>query len=223
MILYHSSISTCKTAMLALSPGYYPRNFNEPFPRDDPGLKTPSPHMQFEAPPTSLSSLREKMIRQKPALPKLDTRSSATQLQIPNKHPILLSAQNGDELFFNCPRSSPNIQLTLDEAGESSSTPYVLFEPVVESFSEQEPTDWRRYDPPNELLQFQGSPSETRYDEIKRVVSGSIARIRARHLEVENRRRAAARPERPLSRSEKVSVKPRRGVSQLKSQFGEEC
>ena len=79
----------------------------------------------------------------------------------------------------------------------------------MESASETEPTDWKRYEPPKELLKFPGIPLE----EIRRIFPESIERVRARHLEEENKRRAAARPERLLARKERVYKKPQLEVS----------
>lgn len=202
--------------MFALIPSYWPRNSDKTIPRDSPRLKTHSSEVKFEVPLDILWPSSYTKSHKQPALPKLDTHSPTMQLQTPSKHLLPSSQPSTDELFFDCLTPSPTIRVTSDE-GESSSNPYVLFEPAAEGFFEREPTEWRRYEPPKELLQFQGNPLETRYNEIRRVVPESIERIRERHLEEENKRRAAGRPEKPLSRSRRISTKPRSEVSQLKS------
>jgi hypothetical protein len=136
--------------------------------------------------------------------PRLDTQLRGTSLQVPRI--VSAASSSGDsaeELFFDC--QTPNI----DQNDESSSPSYLIFEPVVSTVSDQEPTDWRRYEPPNELLNSQDDTSEA----IRGVLEPSIARIRARHVQEEERRAANARRERPLARVGRASTKPRRDVS----------
>ena len=112
-----------------------------------------------------------------------------------------------DELFFDWPlRSQPPMQ---NDKGDSSSTSYLIFEPVVEEEVNIERTDWRRYDPPKELLQAQDGTSQI----LGNLLAASIERIQARHMEEVEERAAASRIERPLARAGRASVKPRRKVS----------
>lgn len=136
--------------------------------------------------------------------PRLNTQLGESSLQVPRITSAASSSRDsGDELFFDCrmPNSEQN--------EETSSPPYLIFEPVVSTVSDKEPTDWRRYEPPTELLNSQDDTPET----IRGILEPSIARIRTRHAEEEDRRAASARRERPLARAGRASVKPRRDVS----------
>lgn len=113
-------------------------------------------------------------------------------------------SNSADELFFDVP-TSPNPERTDEEISPS----YLIFTPVVSTVLEQEPTDWRRYEPPTELLRPQDESSEV----VRGLLAPSIARIRARHAEEEERRVAQARRERPIARVRRASVKPRREAS----------
>lgn len=137
--------------------------------------------------------------------PRLNTQLGQSSLQVPRiiSSASASSSNSVDDLFFD--RSSPNP----DQNDEASSSSYLVFEPVVSTVSEQEPTDWRRYEPPNELL----NPQEDSSEVVRGLLQQSIARIRARHVEEEERRIANARRERPLARVGRASVKPRREVS----------
>ena len=126
------------------------------------------------------------------------------QLQTIN---ISSSSRNShDELFFDCP--SPTRNPAVEQDSEASSSSYLIFEPVVSSVPDIQETDWRRFDPPRELLDSQASTSA----EVQRLLAPSIERIQIRHQEEEERRAAAARRERPLARVGRVSIKPRREV-----------
>lgn len=107
------------------------------------------------------------------------------------------STSNTDELFFD-----------VETSFEAMSHSYLTFEPVVSSVSGNEPIDWRRYDPPAELLQVQDDTSE----EIRGILQSSIERIQARHVEEEEQRAATARRQKPLNRTKRASIKPRKDV-----------
>jgi hypothetical protein len=113
-----------------------------------------------------------------------------------------LSTNDRDELFFSMERNS-----------EATSPSYLLFEPVVSSVADNEPIDWGRYDPPRELLKFQDDTSE----DLRNLLAPSIERLQARHAEEIETREATARPERPLTRGRRVSVKPQINVSSFLS------
>ncbi len=128
-------------------------------------------------------------------------------LQIPTMASTSSSSRSSqDELFFDCRPSS-----TVSDSDEEPFPSYLVFEPVVESVASDEPTDWRRYEPPRELLHLQDGNST----DIQELLPRSIERIQARHAEEEERRIAAARRERPIARVGRASIKPRRelGVS----------
>ena len=134
--------------------------------------------------------------------PRLNTQLGRPSLQVPRIVSSGSSSNSTDELFFDCP--TPNS----DQNDEASSPSYLVFTPVVSTVSEQEPTDWRRYEPPNELL----NPQDGASDVVRGILEPSIARIRSRHVEEEERRVANARRERPLARVGRAVVKPRREV-----------
>ncbi len=136
--------------------------------------------------------------------PRLNTQLGELSLQVPRIASAASSSRDsGDELFFDCQTPNP------DQSEEASSPSYLIFEPVVSTVSYKEPTDWRRYEPPNELLNSQEDTSEI----VRDILEPSIARIRTRHVEEEERRAANARRERPLARVGRASAKPRRDVS----------
>jgi hypothetical protein len=141
--------------------------------------------------------------------PRLNTQLGESSLQLPrNVSAVSSSRDSANELFFDCQTPNP------DQNNEANSPSYLIFEPVVSTVSDQEPTDWRRYEPPNELLNSQDDTSEG----IRGILEPSIARIRERHAEEEERRAANARRERPLARTGRASVKPRRDVSSFGDQ-----
>jgi hypothetical protein len=141
--------------------------------------------------------------------PLMNTQMGELSLQVPTMSSTTSSQTSRDELFFDCP--SPTQVPPVDQNGESSSPSYLIFEPVIESVSEDEPTDWWRYEPPRELLDIQDGTSI----DIRALLEPSIERIRARRVEEEERRISAARHERPIARVGRASVKPRREVSNL--------
>jgi hypothetical protein len=167
---------------------------------------------------TPVSPIREEPLRSQRVLPYPLTRQESLQVprslgpgvESPRSRPTTpypTSPSIPDELFFDWPlRSQPPNQVN-DEA--SRSTSYLIFEPVVEEESNFENTDWRRYDPPQELLRSQDGTSK----DLERLLAPSIERIQARHREEEGRRAAASRIERPLARAGRASFKPRRQVS----------
>jgi hypothetical protein len=120
--------------------------------------------------------------------------------------PCPASQNSADELFFGCLSTSQ--VSTTDHVEERTSTSYLIFEPVVEEDSNIENTDWRRYDPPPELLRSQEGISH----ELEGLLAPSIERIRAQHIQEEERRAASSRMERPLARAGRASVRPRRQV-----------
>ncbi|RDL38602.1 uncharacterized protein BP5553_02942 [Venustampulla echinocandica] len=108
------------------------------------------------------------------------------------------------------PPAHDELFIDTNQSNEASSPSYLLFEPVVSSVSETEPIDnWRRYDPPRELLDFQDGTST----DIRSLLEPSIERIRDRHRADVEMRTAAARREKPLGRAGRASAKPRRDIS----------
>ncbi|KAL5329584.1 hypothetical protein ACEPPN_003098 [Leptodophora sp. 'Broadleaf-Isolate-01'] len=103
------------------------------------------------------------------------------------------SRDSRDELFFDCGQST-----AVTDPSEEAFASYLAFEPVVESVSSDEHVDWRRYDPPRELLDFQEATSPI----IQEMLPVSIERLRTRHEEEERRRAATSRRERPIARSD---------------------
>ena len=173
---------------------------------------------------TTVSPIREEPQRSQRVLPYPLTTTTTTQqgLQVPRSlglgiesprsgptTPYSTSPSIPDELYFDWPlRSQPPTQAN-EEA--TSSTSYLIFEPVVEAEASVENTDWRRYDPPQELLRSQDGASR----DLQRILAPSVERIQARHREEEERRAAASRTERPLARAGRAHLKPRRQVSCL--------
>ena len=111
------------------------------------------------------------------------------------------SSADTDELFFS-----------VESGNEASSPTYLAFEPVVSSVSEREPLNWRRYDPPQELLSHPDDSSET----IQAILEASISTLQSRHMEEEKAQKAAARSSKPLKRSGRASLRPNVEVSPLK-------
>ena len=137
------------------------------------------------------------------AYPQLNTQLGRSSLQIPRLVSSASSSTSANELFFDCPAPNSN------NDDETSSPSYLVFTPVVSTVSEQEPMDWRRYEPPTELMNSQDDISEV----VQGILEPSIARLRARHIEEQERRAANARRERPLARAGRASVKPKREVT----------
>ncbi|TVY71552.1 hypothetical protein LSUE1_G007603 [Lachnellula suecica] len=113
----------------------------------------------------------------------------------------------GQPLSTAASREEPLV--SAEQNSEATSLSYLAFEPVVSSVANSHSIDWRRYDYPGELLRLQDCTS----DEIKTILTTSIERLRARHVEEVERLAAAARRERPLTRGRRVSVKPSKDVS----------
>lgn len=134
---------------------------------------------------------------------RLNTQLGRSSLQVPRIVSSASSSTSGDELFFDCPAPNSN------NDDEASSPSYLVFTPVVSTVSEQEPTDWRRYEPPTELVNSQDDTS----DVVRRILKPSIERLQIRHIKEEERRAANARRERPLARVGRASVKPKREVT----------
>ncbi|KAK0103259.1 hypothetical protein ONS95_005293 [Cadophora gregata] len=140
---------------------------------------------------------------------RLNTDFSQGLLQVPTMASASPSSSNSrDELFFEC----RPIAASTDSSEEALAS-YLAFEPVVESVANDEHIDWRRYEPPRELLESQEGTSPTLRD----LLPVSIERLRARHEEEEERRAASARRERPIARVGRASVKPRRDRESLNS------
>jgi hypothetical protein len=135
--------------------------------------------------------------------PRLNTQLGHSSLQVPRIVSSASSSTSADELFFDCP--TPNF----NNDDEASSPSYLVFTPVVSTVSEQEPTDWRRYEPPTELMNSHDDISEV----VRGILEPSVARLRARHIEEEERKAANARRERPLTRAGRALAKPKREVS----------
>lgn len=145
------------------------------------------------------------------------SRSLGSGIQTPQSRlmtPYPSSPSLGDELFFDCP--SPSQRSMTGHNEESASASYLIFEPVDEERINLEATDWKRYNPPQELLLTQDGTSI----DLESIIAPSIERIHARHIEEEERRVAASRVERPLSRAGKSSVKPR---SQVSNSISDSC
>ncbi|KAG0648096.1 E3 ubiquitin-ligase ARIH2 [Hyphodiscus hymeniophilus] len=121
--------------------------------------------------------------------------------------PYPVSPTTTDELFFDCQTTSQSLITARDE--ETIPTSYLVFEPVIEADTNIENTDWRRYEPPAELLGSREGTSQ----ELENILRPSIERIQARRMEEEDIQAAASRIERPLARAGRVSVKPRRQIS----------
>jgi hypothetical protein len=135
--------------------------------------------------------------------PRINTQLADSMVHVLTSHSATSatsSRSSNDELFFDTPGPSSGIYRN----GESSTLSYLIFEPVVESVSRDEPIDWRRYEPPQELLHAPDGISE----EIRRILDSSIERIKAHHEEEEQQRIAHAKRERPLARTGRASVKP---------------
>jgi hypothetical protein len=86
------------------------------------------------------------MMSTRSPLPRINTQMGLPSLQVPRIVSSAASSTSEDELFFEVTPPNP------DRTDEASSPSYLVFEPVVSTVSEQEPTDWRRYDPPKELV-----------------------------------------------------------------------
>ncbi len=127
-------------------------------------------------------------------------------LQIPAATSSTPSRDSGEELLLDI--TSPHHSSGVEQNSTAGMPSYLIFDPVVESVSENEPIDWRRYDPPGELFNAQEETS----DDLRAILGASIERIKTRHIEDEEERAAAARRERPLARVGRASVKPKREV-----------
>jgi hypothetical protein len=175
--------------------------------------------------PRSLARVEDEAYFNTPVSPIREELSKEEGLQVPRSLGLGIEAQSRpatlypaspnipDELFFDLPSPSQAPVQINDE--ERTSTPYLIFEPVVEEESSVENIDWRRYDPPQELLRSQDGTSY----ELESLLECSIERIQARHVDEDQRRAAASRIERPLARAGRVSGKPRRQVSYLNYLF----
>ncbi|CZT45768.1 uncharacterized protein RSE6_06111 [Rhynchosporium secalis] len=141
---------------------------------------------------------------------RLNTNLPQGFLQPPNMASASSTRGSRDELFFDCGLTTG----TTDQSEEAFAS-YLAFEPVVESVSRDAPVDWRRYEPPPELLTFQESTSPI----LRSMLPVAIERLRTRHEEEELRRAAAARRERPISRVGRASVKPRRDRESLSNEY----
>lgn len=117
--------------------------------------------------------------------------------------PSTTSPQLSDnDIDHECKASTSNTAQSAN--GKLGMATYLAYEPVVESAARQTWTDFRRYDPPAELLHI---PDIT-LEEIKAVIKPSIKRIKARQTEEQDVRIAQARAPRPLARGRRASVKP---------------
>jgi hypothetical protein len=125
--------------------------------------------------------------------------SASTQPMSPSPSSIY----SMDETFLDCP--SP-LLLSATDNGAGSWSSYLAFEPVVREDLSFENEDWRRFDPPKELLEAQEGTSK----EIKSLLASSIGRIQARHAEEVQQRAAMARADKPLTRARRASIRPRR-------------
>jgi hypothetical protein len=149
----------------------------------------------------------EVQMNNEPHFPGSTPQVGETLTQLPIMGNSSLSRNSHEELFFDCASSAAR-SLADEQDSEASSSSYLIFEPVLSSVPDIQETDWRRFDPPRELLDPQAGTSA----EIQRLLGPSIERIQIRHQEEEERQAAAARRERPLARAGRASVKPRREV-----------
>ncbi|KAE8445945.1 hypothetical protein EG329_012724 [Mollisiaceae sp. DMI_Dod_QoI] len=136
-------------------------------------------------------------------IPNINTQMRQASLRVPSSASAS-SSRGNDELFFDTPLSTPaEVQIT---------TPtYLVFEPNVESVERNEEVDWRRFEPPSELFRVQEGTS----DELQGLIPRSIERLRTQHAEEYERRAAAARENRPLTRTTRTINKPRRNLSPI--------
>ena len=193
--------------MTAMMPGHWPTDFRSPVGIDD------DVHFHTPVSPIGEEPQRSRRILPYPLseqetlqLPRSLGPGVITQSSRPTT-PHQSSPSIPDELFFDRPLPSQLPTTFQDE--ERASTSYLIFEPVVEEEPNVKTTDWRRYDPPQELFRLQDGTSR----DLASILAPSIERIQARHIEEEERRAAASRTERPLARAGRASVKPRRQVS----------
>ncbi len=91
-------------------------------------------------------SAAQPQMRERLHVQKLNTQVGESSLRIPSTSSASSSRHSADELFFDCPSRSASAS---GSALETSVPSYLVFEPVVESFSDNEPVDWRRFEPPN--------------------------------------------------------------------------
>lgn len=154
-------------------------------------------------------SAAQPQMREHLHVPELNTQVGGSSLRMPFASSASSSRNSADELFFDCPSRSPSAS---GSAWETSVPSYLVFEPVVESVSDNEPVDWRRFEPPAELLQGQEETS----DIVRELLVPSVDRIRRWIVEEDESRMAAARRNKPIHRTGRASVKPRREVSTVK-------
>ncbi|KAG9232669.1 hypothetical protein BJ875DRAFT_466149 [Amylocarpus encephaloides] len=125
-----------------------------------------------------------------PASPIESIQSLSTTDHLQDLEPI----HDVDELFFNVGNNN-----------EAASPSYLIFEPVVSSVSNTSTVDWKRYEPPQELL-ISGDDTPLA---LRGLLAESVERIKVRHREEEEQRAAAARRGKPLRRGVRASVKPK--------------
>lgn len=147
--------------------------------------------------PTDLNEAIDSNHEQFLPVPNIGYQAELAQISESPSPSSATSTSTTNELFFD-----------VETNFEAISPPYLAFDPVVSSVSENESIDWRRYDSPAELLQVQDDTSE----EIRGMLQSSIERIQARHVEEEEQRAAAARRQKPLNRAKRASMKPRKDV-----------
>lgn len=171
-------------------------------------LPKESPLLQFHCKSKSLNS----NIAHSPLFSSLNTEMLAIRVPFDATPESLQTTEPFPETQESMNESSTRDELFFSVEPSHGPIPsYLLFEPVVSSVAYNRPIDWRRYDPPGELLRVQGETSR----ELKHIVTTSIKRLQARRVEEIQGRAATARPERPLTRGRRVSVKPQAKVSCL--------
>lgn len=121
------------------------------------------------------------------AFPMSSPKHLDTTAQLSNQQNILESPSNANGVSRTASRS-----LVVDEQ-------------AVTGVAETGPADWRRYDPPRELLDHPEGTSEA-VIELSQV---SIATLQERNREEDRIREAAARRAKPLGRSRRVSGRPK--------------
>jgi hypothetical protein len=95
--------------------------------------------------------------------------------------------------------------VTLNRNSKTRSTNHLAFKAMTANMSDPTAVNWKRYDPPAELINHPDDTSE----EIQELLKSSIDALQARHLEESRELEAAARASKPLGRSRRVSGRPK--------------
>jgi hypothetical protein len=215
LAIYNRMAGQWSTDLRSHSPAEDNAHFNAPI---SPTVEIPQRSRRIR--PYPLSTEERQQVPRSPGL--------GIEIQSTSTTPYSASPSTADEIVFD--RPSPSQLSMRSQEEEGSSTSYPIFEPVVEEDQNIENTDWRRHDPPQELLRSQEGTSH----DLKSILMPSMERIQARHAEEEERRAAERQKQlderlqfredvlldssrqRPLARVGRASVKPRRQVSDSK-------